>query len=167
MIKHGKVNPKPLVFVFLTNGEQFIQLAHGFGPMALESDDHPCNGDLGCFISERLMGHGIPWCPTTAGTHLHYHTADMAEPFITIRTAADGAIKNGCHRGSPSGQPKIAHHHHAILPPYSTGVGALFPGPVTDGQRSLCLHEQKAQALGKRQSSSMHKGPSPPHVQQP
>ena len=35
ILQCGKANPKPLVFAFLTNGEQFIQLAHGFGPMAL------------------------------------------------------------------------------------------------------------------------------------
>lgn len=94
ILQCSKANPKPLVFAFFTSGEQFIQLVHGFGPMALELDDHPCNGDIGCFVRDRQVTefHGAQLLqePTFIAmpndkSNIHY---------VKIKSAADaGAIK--------------------------------------------------------------------------
>jgi hypothetical protein len=114
MLQRGKVSPRPLVFAVLTNGERFIQLAHGFGPMALDSDKHPCNGDLGCFIGDQgvtdFQGTQLLQDPTFVTM-----PNDMTELFITLKTAADGTIKKmGAKEALLPGNPKSP----AITVPY-------------------------------------------------
>jgi hypothetical protein len=47
LLDQSKANPKPLVFAILTNADTCIQMAHGFGLLELEANEHPCNGLLG------------------------------------------------------------------------------------------------------------------------
>jgi hypothetical protein len=50
---HAKA--KPLAFAIMVNGEPFVQIAHGFGQMALEMEAHAFNGMLGCFLGNRII----------------------------------------------------------------------------------------------------------------
>ena len=108
MLQCGKANPKPLVFALLTNGDKFIQVAHGFGTMALDSDEHHYNRNLGCFI-------GACWVMEIQVAHVLQDPtfvtmpADMAEPFISIKMASDGIIKKmGENDTLRAGNPKSA-----------------------------------------------------------
>jgi hypothetical protein len=47
---HAKL--MPLVFAIMANGEPFIQVAHCFGQMALETEDYAFDGVLGCFLGD-------------------------------------------------------------------------------------------------------------------
>jgi hypothetical protein len=121
LVERSKANPKPLVFAMLTNGDLGIQLAHGFGILALESDQHPSNGLIGCFIGDRVItnfqGETIVQEPQFV-TLMH---TDMIEG-ITTKPAADGAIKKlGMNGGLLKGSPKAS----------STVVPAFFPLPLT------------------------------------
>jgi hypothetical protein len=120
LVERSKANPKPLVFAMLTNGEHHIQLAHGFGILALESDQHPSNGLTGCFVGDRVItefqGETIVQEPQFV-TLMH---TDMIEGF-TAKPAADGAIKKlGRNGGLLKGNPKAS----------STVVPAFFPLPL-------------------------------------
>jgi hypothetical protein len=77
--------------------------------MALDSDEHPYNGNLGCFI-------GDCWVTEIQGAHILQDPtcvtmpADMAEPFISIKTASDGTIKKMGENDTLllAGNPKLA-----------------------------------------------------------
>jgi hypothetical protein len=51
----NRVNPAPLVFAVVANGEPFIQVAHAFGHLAPEDETHPCDGLFGCFLGDRTF----------------------------------------------------------------------------------------------------------------
>jgi hypothetical protein len=144
MLQRGKANPKPLVFALLTNGDKFIQVAHGFGAMALDSDEHPYNGDLGCFIGDR-------WVTEIQGAHILQDPtfvtmpADMTEPFISIKTASNGTIKKmGENDTLLAGNPKSATaSHRTILPPSTFGMGTLLHEATPIGQRGIRIMSKK------------------------
>jgi hypothetical protein len=87
---HAKA--KPLAFAVMVNGEPFVQIAHGFGQLALEMEDHAFDGVLGCFLGDRII------------MSFQGNTVIHQEPdFVVLRnpnslrcisttTAADGAI---------------------------------------------------------------------------
>jgi hypothetical protein len=147
MLQCGKANPKPLVFALLTNGDKFIQVAHGFGAMALDSDEHPYNGNLGCFIGDcwvtEIQGAHILQDPTCVTIHLHQNGLRRNHQ------------ENGGKRHTPtSRQPKIGHSHRTVLPPSAFGMGALLHEATLIGQRGVHIHEQEIEALGKRKSGN-------------
>ena len=51
----NRVNPAPLVFAVMANGEPFIQVAHTFGHMAPEDKTRPYDGSFGCFLGDRTV----------------------------------------------------------------------------------------------------------------
>jgi hypothetical protein len=51
----NRVNPAPLVFAVVANGERFIQVAHTFGHLSPEDETHPCDGLFGCFLGDRTV----------------------------------------------------------------------------------------------------------------
>ena len=53
--KNGRVNAKPVVFAVIANGIPYVQLAHGFGQVATENDDHEFDGNVGCFFGDRTI----------------------------------------------------------------------------------------------------------------
>jgi hypothetical protein len=120
LVERSKANPKPLVFAMLTNGEYCIQMAHGFGILALESDHHPSNGLIGCFVGDRVItdfqGETIIQEPQFV-TLMHTDTIEG----ITTKPAADGTIKKvGMNGGLLKGSPKAS----------PTVVPAFFPLPL-------------------------------------
>jgi hypothetical protein len=50
---HAKA--KPLAFAGMVNGEPFVQIAHGFRQLALETEDHMFDGVFGCFLGDRII----------------------------------------------------------------------------------------------------------------
>jgi hypothetical protein len=46
---------KPLAFAVMVNGKPFVQIAYGFGQLALETEDHTFDGVLGCFLGDRII----------------------------------------------------------------------------------------------------------------
>jgi hypothetical protein len=82
----------PLVFAIMTNGEPFIQVAHCFGQMALEMEDHSFDGVLGCFLGDRTImsfsGNLVIQEPDFVA--LRDTTAIRG---ISTKPAADGAIR--------------------------------------------------------------------------
>ena len=59
LIQRSRVNPKPLAFLMMVNGETEVQVAHGFGQLALESEGHQSDGVLGCFLGDRTIATTI------------------------------------------------------------------------------------------------------------
>ncbi len=53
--ENGRVNAKPVVFAVIANGTPYVQLAHGFGQVATENDDHEFDGHVGCFFGDRAI----------------------------------------------------------------------------------------------------------------
>jgi hypothetical protein len=118
--ERSKANPKPLVFAMLTNGESRIQLAHGFGILALDTEQHPSNGLIGCFLGDRII------------TEFNGETIIQEPQFVTLmdkemitgittKSAVDGAIKKlGTNGGILKGNPKAS---TAVVP-------AFFPLPL-------------------------------------
>jgi hypothetical protein len=120
LVERSKANPKPLVFAVITNGDQCIQLAHGFGILALESDQHPSNGLIGCFVGDRVITEFQGETIIQEPQFVTLMDTDMISG-ITTKPAADGAIKKlGMSGGLLKGSPKAS----------QTEVPAFLPLPL-------------------------------------
>jgi hypothetical protein len=87
------VNPKPLAFAMMANGELEFQVTHGFSQLALKSEGHPLDGVLGCFLGDHtattLNGNTIVWDPEFVVT---FHDKKFVVQ-VPVRQAADSSIK--------------------------------------------------------------------------
>jgi hypothetical protein len=99
------------VFAMLTNGNPCIQMAHGFGIIALESEEHPSNGLIGCFVGDRVI---TEFQEATILQEPQFVTLMDSDTItgITTKTAADGAIKKlgvtgGLLKGNPKASPTV------------------------------------------------------------
>jgi hypothetical protein len=120
LVERSRAHPKPLVFAMLTNGVPCIQVAHGFGMLALESEQHPCNDLIGCFVGDRII---MEFQGETILQEPQFVTLMDPEAIagITTRTAADGAIKKlGMTGGLLKGNPRAS----------ATVVPAFLPLPL-------------------------------------
>ena len=88
----SRAKAKPLVFAVMVNGEPFVQIAHGFGQLALETEDHAFDGVLGCFLGDRIImsfqGNTVIQEPDFVALR-----NPNSLRCISTKTAADGAIR--------------------------------------------------------------------------
>jgi hypothetical protein len=123
----------------MVNGEAEVQVAHGFGQIALESKGHPSDGVLGCFLGD-----------CTTATTIDSETIFRDPDFITFRDetfvgqvpvkpAANSSIKkmddaafiNGNARGDEVFVPRclplpLAWLPHFMEKPWSHKEGSLY-----------------------------------------
>lgn len=64
----SRVKPKPVAFAVMANGEAIVQVAHGFGHLALEQEGHPSEGLFGCFLGDRTV---LTLNDETSISHVH------------------------------------------------------------------------------------------------
>jgi hypothetical protein len=63
LLQQSRLNPKPLAFAIMANGEPFIQVAPVFGQLALESEGHPSDGLLGFLMGDLSPIHSNDFYP--------------------------------------------------------------------------------------------------------
>jgi hypothetical protein len=90
--ERSRVKPKPIAFAIMANGEAIVQVAHGFGHLALEQEEHPSEGLFGCFLGDRtvmtLNGETVIQDPEFV-----VFRDDDAVQAVQLRTAANATIK--------------------------------------------------------------------------
>lgn len=86
LLECSKANPKPIstFAIVLTNGDKFIQVAHGFGLLTMDSDDNPSNRMIGCSLGDQVVTEFQGKTSHCPGTHVHDITEECTQRLMTL-----------------------------------------------------------------------------------